>query len=120
MARRHSTPTKKPPTERTRKQVRDERRADDPSVVPPPVDAVHVEVVAAIGRRAAPRSRAEREELFRALRDDLRRAAAGREDATSDEAFEAVLFHISLTLPRSHAVVAPGQASRRGGKRRAA
>jgi hypothetical protein len=105
MIRRHNTSAKGPRTKGTRKQGRGEHRADDPLVVPPPVEPVHVDVVTAIERLAPPRYRTEREELFRALRDDLGRAAAGRDDATPDETFESILFLIPFASPRSHTVV---------------
>jgi hypothetical protein len=91
------------PRSRTSKKGRGARREDDTLAVPPPSDPAHVDLVAQIADLAPAQYRREREEVFRALRDDLRLAAAGRDGATPDDDYEGILFSITIARPLKRA-----------------
>lgn len=117
MARSRRDSASHRPRSRTSKKGRAAPREDDPFAAPPPTDPAHVEVIEQIETFAPARYRKDREEVFRALRDDLRRAAAGRYGATPDDDYEGILFSITIArpLPRAGPPIAGGAG---GGARR--
>src|SRR5262249_4553489 len=82
--------------DRTSKHRRAGRPEADPFALPPPSEPAHVDLIAQIEAFAPARYRVEREEVFRALQDDLRLAAAGKDGATPDDDYEGVLFNITI------------------------
>src|SRR5262245_18608063 len=116
MARGHRRSTRRPQRSRTSKQPPARRSEADLFEVPPPSEPAHAELVAGIESFSPSRLRREREEVFRDLRDDLRRAAQG-DDARAEDDYEGILWQIVGILARTSA--STRAASAIGGRRMA-